>query len=79
MGRLLRNIIRRKGLCSQDAWTGEPSNVRLGRATVLAYLTVLQAFVKQQLLLFAGQLPMPGSVVVETMFFRERWKCGLRS
>ena len=54
-------------------------NLSLGRKTILSYLTILQAFVKQLLLPFAVQMSLPGSVVVESIFFRERWKRGLRS
>lgn len=44
---------------------GGVGNLRLGRKTVLSYLPILQAFVKQLLLPFAIQMSLPGSVVVE--------------
>lgn len=38
---------------------------------------MLQAFVKQLLLHFAIQMSLPGFMMVESIFFREGWKCGL--
>lgn len=86
VGRLLRNIIRRKGLQVE----GQPplsglmglggerggGNLRLGRKTVLSYLPILQAFVKQLLLPFAIQMSLPGSVVVEQIFLEKNGSVG---